>query len=204
MAKPKNTEERRGQIVTGLLSAMAENGYDGATIPKIARAAGLTPGLVHYHFQSKQQILLALVDQLMDRLQQRYESRLKRKGISAGQRLFAYLDAHVKKGPDAIPEAVSAWIAIGAEAVRQPEVQQVFQQATKQRLSTLRSLVTNALKEEGRKTRNSRAIATGLLSAIEGAFQLSGAAPRILPPGFAAPTLKRMAEGLIHAEPVTE
>ena len=47
MARPSNTEERRQQIVQGLLRVMAERGYERASIAEIARAAGLTPGLVH-------------------------------------------------------------------------------------------------------------------------------------------------------------
>ena len=50
MARPRNTEERRRQIVDGLRLVMAENGYDGASVQAVAKAAGLTAGLVHYHF----------------------------------------------------------------------------------------------------------------------------------------------------------
>ncbi len=200
MPRPKNTEQRKDQIVQGLLLAMAKKGYDGATIGAIAKEAQLTSGLVHYHFQNKQQILLALVSKLMDRLEQRYQERLPKKDATAQKRLHAYLDAHVKKGPDALPAAVNAWIAVGAEAVRQPEVREVYEKIMEERLNTLRALVADVLTEQKRQTKNARTIAMGLLSAIEGAFQITGAAGRIVPSGFAAPTLRRMADGLIAAE----
>ena len=56
MARPSNTEERRQQIVEGLLRVMAERGYERASIAEIAKAAGLSPGLVHYHFTEKQEL----------------------------------------------------------------------------------------------------------------------------------------------------
>ena len=62
MAARTNTHERRAQIVDGLLTVMATTGYEGATIVAIGKAAGLTSGLVHYHFATKDEVLLALVE----------------------------------------------------------------------------------------------------------------------------------------------
>jgi len=42
------------------MSVVARRGYAGATTPQVASAAGLAPGLIHYHFQSKQELLLEL------------------------------------------------------------------------------------------------------------------------------------------------
>ena len=36
---------------------MAKRGYDGASVADIAKAARLTPGLVHYHFKNKQELI---------------------------------------------------------------------------------------------------------------------------------------------------
>ena len=51
MPRPSNTSERRKEIVSGLLHAMARRGYAETSMPEIARAAKLTPGLLHYHFR---------------------------------------------------------------------------------------------------------------------------------------------------------
>jgi len=67
MARPSNTDERRLQIMGALVKVMAKRGYDGASVADIARAARLTPGLVHYHFKNKQEILLAALRDLVAR-----------------------------------------------------------------------------------------------------------------------------------------
>jgi len=195
MPRPSNTEARRREIVEGLMAAMAQSGYSGASIQAIARAAGLTPGLVHYHFESKQEVLLALVEELSRRVRARYEARLAG-SAEPWDRLRAFLDAHLALGQDADPRAVACWVAIGAEAVRLPEVRQVYEAAIAQQLETLQSLVREILVAEGRPTREARSLAAGLLAAIQGSYQLAvaaGATPR----GFAAPTLLRMARGLL-------
>lgn len=58
MARPTNTDARRAEIVEAMLRVMARRGYARASIAAIAEEAGLTAGLVHYHFRNKQAILL--------------------------------------------------------------------------------------------------------------------------------------------------
>ena len=201
MPRPSNTQERRQQITEGLLSVMAKRGYEGATIPAIARAAKLAPGLVHYHFPHKQAILLALVDNLAGKVRSRLDRLLAATGTDPRAQLSAFIEAYVGKGEDADPAAVACWVSIGSEAVRQPEVREAYQRAVRDQLAVLEHLVSAVLASEGRSTQRRREIALGVLSAIEGAYRLIVAAPEQIHAGFAAPTLWRMAEGLVSAEP---
>lgn len=43
----------KGAILEAALKAFAADGFDGASLPKIAKMAGTTHPLIHYHFQSK-------------------------------------------------------------------------------------------------------------------------------------------------------
>jgi len=198
MARPSNTEERRAQIVDGLMTAMAEHGYDGASVPDIARAAGLSPGLVHYHFENKQEILLVLVEQLAAGLRERFERRARGAG-SPRARLYAFLDAHVALGADANPRAVACWVTIGAEAVRQKEVQAAYRQATRRALEQLEQLIAEVLADERRSAAGSKEMAAALMATIYGCYQLATAG-HAAPRGFAAPALRRMADGLLATQ----
>src|ERR1700742_120467 len=103
MPRPSNTDERRAQIVAGLMQVMATQGYDGASTQTIAEAAGLSPGLVHYHFKNKREVLLALIEALGARLDSRFERRAEQTGSPRG-RLYAFIDAHLALGTDASPD----------------------------------------------------------------------------------------------------
>jgi TetR/AcrR family transcriptional regulator, transcriptional repressor of bet genes len=199
MARPSNTEERRRQIVDGLIVTMAEQGYDGASMASVAKAAGLAPGLLHYHFASKLEMLLAAIDVLALRVRKRYERRL-RHAHSARERVFAFLDAHVALGADASNEAVACWVVIGAEAVRQPDVQVAYRKITRAAIAELARLITAALEFEARDSARAEQLAAALMAAIYGCYQLAHAA-HAAPRGFAAPMLRRMAEGLLLGEP---
>jgi TetR/AcrR family transcriptional repressor of bet genes len=200
VARPSNTLERRAQIVAGLRKVMAERGYQRASVVAIARAAGLSPGLVHYHFANKQEILVELVSQLADALDERFERRARQAGDDAERRLDAWIDASLALGPDVDPEWVGAWVFVGAEALRQPEVRAVYQQAVERRLAQLREVLDAALRQQGRSTRNTRKLAAIVLSAVEGAYQLGSAAREVMPSGFAASALRRAVQGLIEGE----
>jgi TetR/AcrR family transcriptional regulator, transcriptional repressor of bet genes len=205
MPRPSNTQARRDQIVDGLLSAMSRAGYERASIADIARAAGLSSaGLVHYHFASKQEILVVLVERLAATVEARYRARVERAGCDPQRRLHAFIDAHLALGADADPRAVAAWVAVGAEAVRQPEVRALYAAAIARSIDELRALVAVCLRARGRRTHNARRLAAALQSAIEGAYQLAVAAPDALPRGFAAPAVRKMADSLISAEPRAE
>ena len=86
MPRPSNTDERRAQIADALKRVMARKGYDGATVNDIAAEADLTPGLVHYHFRNKLEILLTEIVKIeadIDLLRQEVQSGMMRPGDSA-------------------------------------------------------------------------------------------------------------------------
>src|SRR5262249_60973142 len=118
MGRPSNTLERRAEIANALLTVMATHGYEGATIHRIAKAARLSPGLLHYHFEEKQEILVYLVEQLAAGLEYRLEARLAKAGKSPRARLHALVDAHLALGADPDPAALPAWVVVAGEALR--------------------------------------------------------------------------------------
>jgi TetR/AcrR family transcriptional regulator, transcriptional repressor of bet genes len=163
--RPLNRLERRQQIVKALVRVMAERGYEGATVAKVAREAGLTPGLVHYHFKSKGEILLAVVDDVQARLR----ARVRRQASIDGQpraRLASLLDAFVAAGDDPEPAAVATWVLLGAEALKRPEVATAFAAALEEAEQALEEAVTAVLHDEGRDLQAARPTALALLCAI--------------------------------------
>ncbi len=200
VGRPSNTDARRAQIVDALLAVMAKDGYAGATITRVAEQAGLAAGLIHYHFASKEEILVAAVAALAARVEARASSNVDGAPDSARARLHAFTDAHLSLGPGADPQAVAAWVVIGAEAMRQPEVHAIYARALTDTAEKTKTLVRACLAEEERPTRNAAGIAGAIVSAIEGLYRVGIATPELLPRGAAAPTLRRLVDALVAAE----
>lgn len=182
---------------------MAKEGYEGATIQSIARQAKLSPGLLHYHFHSKLEIMLELIQLLSDRVQSRFEALAKKSKTEAESdaELRAFIKAHLMPGEDAYPNAVACWIVIGSEALRQQEVREAYQKICHKHISLLETIVRACLESRQRESRQARSIALGIFAAIEGAYRLVLAAPSLIESGFAAPTVEAMALGALAAQP---
>jgi AcrR family transcriptional regulator len=65
---------RRDQILDAASALFAERGYEEVSIEEIARAAGVTRGLVHHYFGGRKQVYVAL----LERLGAAHEERLPR------------------------------------------------------------------------------------------------------------------------------
>jgi TetR/AcrR family transcriptional repressor of bet genes len=57
---------RRSQIVTAAYHVAAARGLDGLTVRSVAKKAGVSTGLVLFHFKTKEQLEMALLDWLLE------------------------------------------------------------------------------------------------------------------------------------------
>lgn len=54
-------EWRRERLLDAALGVFVDKGVDGASVKDIARAAGVTPGLLYHYFESKDDLVLTLI-----------------------------------------------------------------------------------------------------------------------------------------------
>ncbi len=196
MARPSNTESRRQEIIEALAEVMADHGYAKATIAEIAKVAGLAPGLVHYHFDDKREVLMGLIAHLSVRLDARIETRLAQAGADPRERLEAAIDAYLALGSGADARAVATWVAVSVEAIRDKQVRRVFEAALERERKRLEALISPAL-PDWITTVELRANAAAVLAAIQGYFLLAASAPGTVPKGSAATSVRRMVAGLL-------
>ena len=57
--------ERRAQILAATVQVAGAGGLEDLTIRRVAAVAGLSHGLVHFHFKTKQDLLSALLDHVL-------------------------------------------------------------------------------------------------------------------------------------------
>jgi AcrR family transcriptional regulator len=60
--------EKRARLKEAALKLFLNKGYESASIDEIADEAGLAVGTFYQHFRSKRQLLIALMDELLDKL----------------------------------------------------------------------------------------------------------------------------------------
>ena len=62
---------RREAIVQATIRCLARDGYSGLRMKEVARAAGVSQGILHYYFEGKRAILLAALHKVLDDLNRR-------------------------------------------------------------------------------------------------------------------------------------
>jgi len=198
MPRPSNTDERRAQITGALMKVMAKRGFDGASVADIAKAARLTPGLVHYHFKSKQEILLAALRDLVSRHDANLSARLEGASGDPIAEVAAFIDFHLGLGSDADPEALACWILLSGEALRAQKVRVEFARALEMTATRLADAIRSGVQQKAFICESIDAAASALVATIQGYFVLAATARTVIPKGSAAASTKRMAEGLLR------
>ncbi|MBX3218519.1 MAG: TetR/AcrR family transcriptional regulator [Labilithrix sp.] len=69
----KKSEASRAQVLDAAIRVLAKQGIAGTSVQDIADAAGLSKGAVHYHFESKDELL----ERVLDRCCEVVEARIR-------------------------------------------------------------------------------------------------------------------------------
>lgn len=156
---------------------MAEHGYAGATIAAVAAEAGVAPGLVHHHFESKAELLSSLLQQLVTGFRQRIHAQ-----ETQGDSLLAYADAALKLDARSDLIAAKCWVGVFAEAVRDPTLFAQMRRLVDSEISSIQQRSGQRLSDQQ---------AGSVLAFVIGSLVVGAFAPRKTA-GFAAPGLRTL------------
>ncbi len=167
-------------MVAAFALVLAEHGYAGATIAAIASKAGVAPGLVHHHFEDKEELLSALLQDLLARFRERL------KHYEQQDRLLAYVDGALKLDQRADIVAARCWVGLFSEALRSPSLFKQVRRLIDSEVSAIRARSNQQLSEQE---------ASAVLAFIIGSLVVGAFAPQKAA-GFAAPGLTRLIAAL--------
>jgi AcrR family transcriptional regulator len=110
--KKASEESRREQIVQAAFRVAMREGLEQMTIRQVAAEAGLSNGLVFFHFKSKEVLLLTLLDHLLAAL---FETWPVPENVSPARQLLSWFQAdlqdlsHYEQGHDELQLFFSYW-----------------------------------------------------------------------------------------------
>jgi AcrR family transcriptional regulator len=119
--------QARERILRAAVRAIARDGIDGLRIARIATEAGVSSGLVHYHFADREQLLAEAIDYSYARAADvRFEAG-DPPSAGHGARLEAMIDACLPT-TEALHEDWVLWMELWLRAVRHPELRRVAEE----------------------------------------------------------------------------
>jgi TetR/AcrR family transcriptional repressor of bet genes len=116
-------EARRTQIIEATIRTLAARGFARTTLTEVARTAGLSHGLVLFHFETKEGLLAETLNAMAVEYEQNWQSALAVAGPVAAQQLAALIDADFSPAI-CTPDRLAAWCAFWGEAQSRPMYQE--------------------------------------------------------------------------------
>lgn len=155
-------QDNRSQIILAAYRLLAEKGYDSATMKEIAAAASVAPGLIHYYFESKDQLL----QEVLIEAGERYVKEVERWCTELTQsQLLTVAFTEPKQRVTAEPEWFRLRCELFALGLRNPN----FHEAVRIMFSTGRHCITRLVHQiAGDAIANPEAVAAVLLASFDG------------------------------------
>jgi TetR/AcrR family fatty acid metabolism transcriptional regulator len=90
------TPGKRERILDAAVKVFAAEGFYNAKVSQIAEAAGIADGTIYLYFKSKDELLISLFEDRMDRVLSTLRGALAEPHRSAGERLRRVIDVHLE------------------------------------------------------------------------------------------------------------
>jgi TetR/AcrR family transcriptional regulator, transcriptional repressor of bet genes len=123
LPRKASREQRRLQLIESTIATIARKGYSQATLTDVARAAGLSHGLVNFHFQSKEQLLTETLLFMAAEYQDNWRKALAAAQDSPAAQLDALIRADFNPAI-CTQDRLAAWCGFWGEAQSRPIYQQ--------------------------------------------------------------------------------
>lgn len=95
-AKPRRTEKksvRRLQLIEATVDCIAKHGIVGTTLARVTEVAGLSLGLVNFHFASKERLFEETLRFVASEHRDKWQKAIRSKQLSDADRFLAILDS---------------------------------------------------------------------------------------------------------------
>jgi len=74
--RTRTRDLRRAQVIEATIQCLAEQGFSRTKVTDVAARAGISHGLVLFHFQSKENLLAETLDYLSEEYRQNWQAAL--------------------------------------------------------------------------------------------------------------------------------
>jgi AcrR family transcriptional regulator len=154
-------EARRTAILAATCRVLVERGFAALRIQDVARQLGVSTGLIHYHFASKDQLVEAAL-----RLAGQADLDQLRADVAEAQgaigKLDAYFQAYCPKGAE---PGWLLWIDAWGESLRRPELRRISQELDEASVQVVEDVIGLGV-DEGIFTSPDRRAAAWRISAL--------------------------------------
>lgn len=139
---------RRHQLIDATIRVLGQKGFAALTVADVAKTAGLSAGIVIFHFTSKDGLLAEVLRSLADEFRQNWQSALAGAGPTPESKLEAMLMSDFSDA-NCAPDRLAAWLAFWAELQGRPTYDEICSAMDAERMDTIKALCREIILNNG-------------------------------------------------------
>jgi TetR/AcrR family transcriptional regulator, transcriptional repressor of bet genes len=117
--RTQSRDSRRAQVIEATIQSLAERGFSRTTLTDVAARAGISHGLVLFHFRSKENLLEETLDFLAEEYRVNWQAALAKACDTPQAQIRALIHADFAEAI-CTPARLSAWCAFWGESQSRP------------------------------------------------------------------------------------
>jgi TetR/AcrR family transcriptional repressor of bet genes len=141
---------RRQQLIDATIVVLARKGYSALTVADVAKTAGLSVGIINFHFESKEKLLASCLTYLAEEYYRNWQGALATPQATVAEQLQMVILGDFN---DKIftPDKLAAWIAFWGETQGRPIYTEICSAYDEERTRAVSGLCEKIIKDGGYK-----------------------------------------------------
>jgi TetR/AcrR family transcriptional regulator, transcriptional repressor of bet genes len=140
--------ERRQQLIDATIGSIARYGLSGTTMGRVTELAGVSLGLANFHFDSKDRLFEAVLQQLAAEQRALWQSRAQDTSLSSRALLLAIVESRFHTAICA-RKKLAVWFAFYGDASARDTYRQAVGDVDDERLEATVAIITEMIAEAG-------------------------------------------------------
>ena len=164
-------EESRKLILKSAIDNIATRGLGSLTLDRVAEKLGVSRGLVVFHFKSKNNLIMEVLEYLGKKYSRGWNVIVKEEDLSDIEKLFRMIDYDIRFACDN-PKYVSAWHAFWGESKGKEMFHDLVLPRDEGYIADMKRLIESIVEREGYGEVDVATATRGLASMMFGAWVL--------------------------------
>lgn len=167
LSRAESKRRSRQKLITATLNSIAKRGFADTTLARVADGAGLSRGIVNFHFRSKDALFLEALKFLSREYREHWSRAFDEAGPTAAEKLEAVLMVDFEP-PISNRNRIAAWYAFYGEAKARPTYMKTCTEIDEVEFGVVGGLARTIIEEGGYEDRDPDLIAQGISAMGEG------------------------------------
>jgi TetR/AcrR family transcriptional repressor of bet genes len=166
-SRAEGKRRSRQKLITATINSIAKHGFAETTLARVSAGAGLSRGIVNFHFRSKDALFLEALKFLSREYRENWTRALDQAGPTTAEKLEAVLMVDFEP-PISNRNRIAAWFAFYGEAKSRPTYMSTCEESDHATYSSVGELCRTIIEEGSYESLEPEIVVQGLSAMGEG------------------------------------